>query len=142
MTDQVSGDAGMSLNPGDLFIPKKTFTKDGVRYVSGVTVSKGQGFKATTNANGGQDIEFSSGANLKPITVPVEGSMSNIIESNYFKPDQEGYPDLSVWNKLNKAKTQPTIKTGNLSDAMKKYPKLSAEQVKKAYKDQFNIDLK
>lgn len=92
-----SKNGGKRLNPGDLFVPKETFTENGMRYVSGVTAKKGQDF-----SSGPEGITVKSGVILTPITVPVSG-VKDIIESNYFKPDQQGYPDMSTWDKLNKA---------------------------------------
>lgn len=118
MTDQFNGLQG-KVSPGDLFIPKKTFTKNGQRYVQGVTVAKGQ-FKVGKDATGNDYIESSTGATYTPVTVPMDDNMQTVIESNYFKPNQEGYPDQTVWGKLNSS-TKRGVEAKDPSHTVRKY---------------------
>ena len=107
MTDEATSDDGKKLVPGDLFVPKKTITKNGKRYISGVTVSKG----SITKVGADGSIELSSGANYTPITIPIDDNLKGVVESNFFEYDKEGYPDKSVWGKLNGNKPSPGKKT-------------------------------
>lgn len=82
------------VQPGDLFIPKRTITKNGRRYVLGTTVTKGE-FEL-----GDGYVKTSTGAKYNPVEVPLDDNVKDIIESNYFKFDADGNPDRSVWTKL------------------------------------------
>ena len=104
---------GTGVAAGDLFIPAKTFVENGVRYLTGTTVSKGT-FKMGPDGV----AEISQGTTYSPVTIPLNDQMIDMVETYYFPFDQTGTPKRDTWKKLAPtaqgapAKPQSTINPG------------------------------
>ena len=111
-TSKAKGEGTIGLEPGDLFVPSKTVTKNGVKYITGVKVEKNKIESASKNADGSFSYTMKGGGAPTPVTIPLD-AIKDEIESNYFNFNKEGEPDLGAWDKIGyKPGKAPTTNTG------------------------------
>ncbi len=129
----------LTTNISSYNIPYTTVSKG--KPISGQVVN----FKYDANGNLMMDVEHPNPRAKRPgapqvliETVPYDPAVYKKWQKATNNKGSISFPNAPKQGKSN----LPQTKTGSLSDAKKKYPKLSDEELKNAYKEQFGIILK
>ena len=149
-TGNIAGtDGKTALEGGDLFVPGKTITRNGVKYITGSKLKKGSFTDAQLDAAGNIiGYKTAAGATATPVEIPLD-AVNDQLESSYFNSDNQGNLDLSPWDNIGykagdyKAPTSNTVRQYEFDGDLYSYDELvgAGVDVKKQIK-QKTIKLK